>query len=280
MQDLLSFVKTPDVYTILPSTLLKTMPCQTTLSAHLLGSFRICINNVAVENRVKGRSASLLKYLLAHPRQSVSRDTLMELFWPETPCESARNSLNVALHGVRQTLRAVSELPLILHQDGSYKFNPAVAVWLDAELFEEQAQNGQRLESAGQLNAATSAYERAIHAYTGDFMADDPYADWAVYPRERLRILYLHSLDRLGEIYFAQQQYDACIQVGQWLLARDNCREDAHCRLMRCYSRQQHTALALRQYQLCVKALRAELDVSPDPRTTQLYEQIRRHQAV
>ena len=64
------------------------------------------------------------------------------------------------------------------------------------------------------------------------------------------------------------------------MLTQDNCREDSHCRLMRCYSRQGQYHLALRQYQLCVKTLRDELDVDPSPNTTQLYERIRRRERV
>jgi DNA-binding SARP family transcriptional activator len=91
---------------------------------------------------------------------------------------------------------------------------------------------------------------------------------------------YLDTLDRLSQIYFTQGQYAACNLVGRLLLERDNCREDAHCRLMRCYSRQGQRYLALRQYQVCVEALRAELDVEPEPTTTQIYECIRRRERV
>jgi DNA-binding SARP family transcriptional activator len=49
---------------------------------------------------------------------------------------------------------------------------------------------------------------------------------------------------------------------------------------MRCYSRQGQQHLALRQYQICVEALRLELDVAPAPATTQLVEQIRQHKRV
>jgi DNA-binding SARP family transcriptional activator len=49
---------------------------------------------------------------------------------------------------------------------------------------------------------------------------------------------------------------------------------------MRCYSRLGQGPLALRQYQICAEALRAELEVDPAPETTQLYEQIRLHEYV
>ena len=98
--------------------------------------------------------------------------------------------------------------------------------------------------------------------------------------RERLRIGYLETLDRLSQIYFEQEHYTACRTACQLLLVRDRCREDAHCLLMRCYSRQGQNHLALRQYQVCVEALRGELDVEPVPTTTQLADRIRRHELV
>jgi DNA-binding SARP family transcriptional activator len=111
-------------------------------------------------------------------------------------------------------------------------------------------------------------------------MADDLADDWSVLPRERLRVDYLDTLDRLSHIYFIQEQYTSCIMLCQMILAQDACREDVHCRLMRCYSHQNQHHLALRQYQTCVEALDRELGVAPAPTTTQIYERIRRREAV
>jgi DNA-binding SARP family transcriptional activator len=92
--------------------------------------------------------------------------------------------------------------------------------------------------------------------------------------------MFLEALDRLSQIYFGRGQYAVCISLCQRILAHDNCREDAHCRLMRCHARQGQQNLALRQYQLCAEALHAELDVEPAPATAELHERIRRHEAV
>jgi DNA-binding SARP family transcriptional activator len=71
-----------------------------------------------------------------------------------------------------------------------------------------------------------------------------------------------------------------CITLSQLILNQDRCREDAHSMLMRCYNLQGQDYLALRQYQACAEALRLELDVTPAPETTKLYEQIRQHKRV
>jgi DNA-binding SARP family transcriptional activator len=87
-------------------------------------------------------------------------------------------------------------------------------------------------------------------------------------------------LDRVSQIYFGQERYAACISACQLILTRDKCREDAHCRLMQCYSRLGQTPLALRQFQICVEALHTELEVDPAQETTKLYENIRRREYI
>ena len=123
-------------------------------------------------------------------------------------------------------------------------------------------------------------YELARDVYQGDFLAEEPYEDWPVVLRERLRSDYLDMLDRLSQIYFNQAEYADRAALCQVILSHDDCREDAHCRLMQCYSRQNQRYLALRQYQVCVTALRTELEVDPAPSTVQLYERIRRREPV
>jgi DNA-binding SARP family transcriptional activator len=204
----------------------------------------------------------------------------MDQFWPDAAPEAARNNLNVAVHGLRQALKAASDRQIVLFQDGAYRLNPEMAIWLDVEEFERHVATGRRLEAAGQLAAATAEYEVATGLYQGDYLADDPYEECPVLTRERLRVAYLDTLDRLAQLYFSQGQYATCAAMCQRTLAYDNCREDAHCRLMRCYSRQGQQHLALRQYQACVEALRADLEVEPAPTTIELYERIRRRERV
>jgi DNA-binding SARP family transcriptional activator len=59
------------------------------------------------------------------------------------------------------------------------------------------------------------------------------------------------------------------------MLAADSCLEEAHVRLMRCYSRQGQHYLALRQYDRCAKVLEEELEVPPMSETIALHELIR-----
>ncbi len=245
------------------------------VEARLLGQFQVTINGRPVAHWPKGKALGLFKYLILHHDQPALREVLMDVFWPEAGPESARNRLNVALHHLRQALRAVTEAPLIVFESGAYSLRPDLRLELDADDFERCVQQGHRHETAGQLDKAIAEYERALSLYHADLLTEDPYESWPVLARERLRVAHLDTLDRLGQIYFARGEYEACIIFGDQLLERDRCREDAHTRLMQCYSRTGRTTLALRQYQACAQALRTELDVEPAAATTALYEDLR-----
>lgn len=205
----------------------------------------------------------------------------MDTLWRNADPVSARNSLFVAVYGLRQAFKAVlPEFNPILFEDNRYHLNPAISVWLDVEEFLTLYHQGQELEIGGKLEETIGVYESAANLYQGDFLADDLYEEWPLLTRERLRMTYLDTLDRLSRIYFNQGQYLSCVNLCHLILTRDSCREDAHRRLMRCYSRQGQHQLAMSQFQSCVAALRTELDVDPEQMTMQLAERIRRRESV
>ncbi len=271
-QDLPTWLNQPD--------LASGLAASPSITAHLLGTFSFAVNDATVQSWPTGKGRAVLKYMLAHHDQPIPRDLLMDEFWPQAGPEAARNSLNVALHSLRQALKTVTDMPIILFEEGAYCINPEFHMWIDVDEFDCHIHSGRCLEAKDQLARAVAEYEAAIELYQGDLLSGDLYEEWPVLTRERLRVTYLETLDRLSQIYFDRQQYAACVATCQQMLARDNCRENAHCLLMQCYCRQEQHHLALRQYRTCVDTLRTELDVEPAPTTTQLYERIRRRERV
>ena len=250
------------------------------LAVHLLGSLHAAVDDVAVEDWPSARCRSLFGYLLTHREPWPQREVLMEVFWPGSAPEASRNSLNVAIHALRRTLRAMTDIPVIVYAGGAYRISRELRLWLDVDEFGRCVESGRRLEDAGEIDQATRDYEFAGGLYRGDFLADDPYEDWAALIRERLRLAHLDALGRLSNLYFNAGHYTACASLCQRIIERDPCREDAHRRLMRCYSRQGQAHLALMQYRMCARALAEELGVETDPSTAELHEHIRRHERV
>src|ERR671911_701903 len=75
------------------------------LSVQLLGQLKVRVGDVAVDGWPSGRGRSLFKYLVTHRNPGRGGGRLRGAFWPEAPRASARNSLNVAVHGLRRAFR-------------------------------------------------------------------------------------------------------------------------------------------------------------------------------
>jgi len=251
------------------------------VTVHLLGELRVAFGDRQVEAWASGRGRAVFEYLVVHRHTRVRRDLLMSVFWPESSPDAARNSLNVAVHGLRQTLRAVAgDRPVVVHRDHSYFIEPGLEVWVDVEAFEGRLKSARQHLTSGELAEAQTDFDVVTSLYQGEFLAEDPYEEWAVVTREHLRLCYLDALDQLGQLRLAAGDYSGCVDACLKLLACDNCREDASRRLMVCYSRMGQPQLALRQYHSCVATLRRELGLTPMPATTELLERIRRRENV
>lgn len=251
------------------------------VTVHLLGELQVVLDERPVGKWVSGRGRAVFEYLVVHRHSRVRRERLMNVFWPEAEPDAARNSLNVAIHGLRQSLRAAAgDHQVVIHRDGSYLIEPALDLWVDIEVFEDLVKSARQHLTSDDLAAAQADFQAAIGLYQGELLADDPYERWAQVTREHLRLAYLDCLDQLGRLRFDSGDYSGCADVCLKLLACDNCREDTQRRLMRCRSRIGQPQLALRQYHTFVATLDAELHLPPAPATTELAARIRRREEI
>jgi hypothetical protein len=80
-------------------------PC---LQVRFFGHFQMLCNGDPVGLGRRSKALAIFKYLLAHRNPQVSRDHLIEWFWPESSLKEARSSLNVAICTLRKLLRECS----------------------------------------------------------------------------------------------------------------------------------------------------------------------------
>jgi two-component SAPR family response regulator len=245
------------------------------LVVYCLGNFRVHQNERLILEWNGLKSQMILKYLVAHKGKPITKDILMDIFWPDVDPDAARRNLNQAIYSLRQTLRnSHSPIHYILFENDSYLLNPEVNVWLDWEEFEKHVGVGRRLEAAGHLASAMMEYGVAEGLYQGDFLQEDLYEEWSRSLREKLRSMYLDIADRLSGYYWQKGEYAAAIALCQKVLTHDSCHEEAHRRLMRCYLAQGQRHLAVRQYHICQERLMDELGLTPDDETKALYRQL------
>ncbi len=245
------------------------------LTINCLGRFRVYLNDRVITHWPSLKGQAILKYLVAHHGTPISKDVLMDVFWPDADPESARRNTHQAIYNLRQILRrGEPDFQPIQRENERYQLNPEINLRLDFEEFTRNVQLGRRLQASGRWDEAAAAYRCAEELYLGDFLEDDRYEDWASPMREKYRSLYLDLVDRLNEYNWQKGDYASVIELCQKMLAKDNCDEKAHRRLMQCYQNQGQRGRAIRQYQRCVEVLKHELDVSPSAETQSLFDKM------
>ena len=245
------------------------------LIGHLMGPFHVLLNGVLMDSWTSKKGRSLLAYLLYYRKKTNLRDALMEKFWPGVSQESARNSLNVAMHGVRRAFKRIDDSrDYIIFDSNRYFLNPEIPIELDCEVFMTSWSKAQQLERLRGLPEAISAYERTTSLYRGDFIADEMLDEWVCTERETIKEAYLFSLDRLSTHYTTCHQYERAATLCEQVLLKDNCRENVHRRLMHCYYHLGQRDKAIRQFHKCTEALKLELEVTPSQVTHELFKKI------
>jgi DNA-binding SARP family transcriptional activator len=242
-----------------------------TLAIYCLGLFQVYHDDQLITDWHSLKGLAILKYLIAHHGTTITKDTLMDVFWPNADAEAARRNLHQALYSLRQVLKqGHPDFQHILFENDCYLLNPELRIWIDYQEFEMRVETCRRLERAGAGAAAMTEYSIAESLYQGDFLEEDPYEDWPQQQREHLRNLYLDVADRLTAYLVEHGDYVAVIALCQKILSCDHYHEEAYRRLMQCYIARGQRHLAIRQYQMCVKAL-GELELTPTEETVALY---------
>lgn len=122
-----------------------------------------------------------------------------------------------------------------------------------------------------------SRLQRALDAearYTGTFLPEWRYEDWAEPCRERLTRAYREVLETVADELVGAGRAGAAIGRYEQLVELDPERERWHRRLMVLYAQTGERALALRQYHACRTVLRETLGVEPSRETEGLYRSL------
>jgi len=102
------------------------------ISIKFYGTFSVFVKGSYILKDLPKQRQSLLAYLLFHAGKRIPKDRLITLFWEDSMDESARNSLNVALHGIRKTIAMVMpEEEFLQYEQGCYFVNTMLRIETD-----------------------------------------------------------------------------------------------------------------------------------------------------
>jgi DNA-binding SARP family transcriptional activator len=144
------------------------------------------------------RPGQLLKYLIVRRGGFVHADEIAEAMRPGSAAGAGGNVryLIPQLRDAPQPERPPRADAFIISAQRGYALDPDL-VWIDADAFEHDVEAGLTAMAAGDTERAVPLFENAVERYKGDFLADEPYALWAVPERDRVRALASDALAQL-----------------------------------------------------------------------------------
>jgi DNA-binding SARP family transcriptional activator len=252
------------------------------LRIHLLGPFELWLDGqMLAPDAWPGRKArQLFKILVTYRERMVASDELLEWLWPDLTPGSARNSLWVAVSRLRRLLepgaagRGASSF--VVTEASGYRFYAGNSCEIDVDRFSDHARQGWTCQREGAWVEAIEAFNAAGALYRGDYLAEDPYEDWAHPMRELLRENFLELEGALAACHLALGRSQEALAHAREVLGHDPCRESAWRLVMEAHYRAGEQDQALRAFERCRAVLAHELGVDPLPETAALHERMLR----
>jgi DNA-binding SARP family transcriptional activator len=148
------------------------------------------------------RPGQILKFLLAERHHEVTTDAIAEAIWPDSGMQGAgtvRHFVHALRHVLEPDLGKREPSSFIVAHHGGYKLNLDLMT-VDADLFEQDLMDGLRAPDDDEARTARTLLQRAMARYGGEFVSDEPYAQWVQAERNRLRNLACEGLRALARI--------------------------------------------------------------------------------
>jgi len=203
------------------------------------------------------KARDLLKLLVGRRGRPITREAAAEALWPGEPPGPLSNRLSVALSTLRKVLDPDRSRPT-----DHYVAADAQSLMLRVDHVEVDVVAFLHAADVAIAGGKSQALREAERLYTGDFLEEDLYEDWAVDCREHARSVALEVSRRLAEAAVRSGDDEDAGRHLRRILERDPHDEAAWIALIAVLGRLRRYGEARRQHALYARRM-AELDVSP-----------------
>ena len=208
----------------------------------LLGGFELMTGPRRV--RVGPVSQRVVTFLALYGRRS--RPYVAERLWLDVSQGRAAGNLRSALSRMTPEVAGVIET-----DDGHLALSDAVSIDI------VRAEHHAHAVLENHQGTAVAASEFASDLLPGC------YEDWVLLERERLRQLFMHALERLGENLLTSGHISAALQAALLAVRHEPLRETPRGLLIRAYLAEGNRVEAIREYRGFAALLEAEMSILP-----------------
>ncbi|MBB6671883.1 response regulator [Cohnella nanjingensis] len=206
------------------------------------------------------KAKELFAYLLYHRGKVISKNTLLELLWPELDERKGLANLQTSMNRIRSVWKNTVGDGYISIRYAQYGYIlESKGLRIDAEEWEQELR---RLNPVSIEQAPD--HQRLLDKYRGDFYEEDHYA-WAESERQRLKALWLQHAQQLGQFYCSCDMNREALGVYHQIQKQEPLHEDGYLALMKIYARLNDADSVQKQYEFLTRLLKQEAETDPSP---------------
>jgi DNA-binding SARP family transcriptional activator len=190
-----------------------------------------------------------LLFFFALDRPTVTRSEICQAFWPELDIEQAVNVFHVTK---RRLHKALGE-DILVHEQGYYRVNPALAVHYDVVDFAGALVKGR----AAPPEEKVGHWQEAINFYRGPFLQGHT-EQWIEARRVDFRTGYLEAIMAMAQVRYQQGHTEHALRLYLRALNEDITREDLHICVIRLFTEMGRRSEAAAHYQKSQRELKTQ----------------------
>ncbi|GEN30152.1 two-component SAPR family response regulator [Cerasibacillus quisquiliarum] len=210
------------------------------------------------------KARELFAFLLHNRNETVRKDVIIDLLWPETDVKNALTQLYSTIYQIRKTLNQIKFPIEIISNNNQYRINMN-GIKTDVDLLELG------LKDFDIENGDLHLYKRLLRLYKGDYLEEDSY-HWALSEQNRLRVLWTSYLTSLAEYYVEQRNYAEAIMLYLHYQSIVPYNEDVYFKLMQLFDKFGDRKSVEFQYHKLKNMLKEQFDDVPSTKVKQWYK--------
>jgi DNA-binding SARP family transcriptional activator len=241
------------------------IPVAAPVEVAALGRLSVTVAGAARDGDwIQQRPGQVFRYLLAARDRPQRSEAIASALWPDRGPSAVAN-VRYCIFKLREHLgeREDPARSLIVREAAGYHVD-ARRLRLDVDEFQRKAVEGIAAQRRGATADAEVALAEAMALYRGDFLADDPYADWAFTEREYLRSLAGKALAGMAQIALGNGRLVAAADHLQRLAQLEPFDSRVHQMLIEVCLRRGRRTEALRHYHALQARLQRAFGERPD----------------
>ena len=252
------------------------------LQIQCFGGFHVNLGDEPITAFNTDKVRALLIYLVSEPGEMFQRSHLAGLLWSDIPEDQALHNLRQAISLLRKAIRETDQTIIYADRE-QVGIQKNAHIRVDFLEFLSCIKNAFRFHKnqngLGLINIVS--LRKAVELYNNPFLdryhlnVSPLFDEWLLLTREKYDALAVEGLAFLAEYYQRRNEITNAVQMLRKIIHIMPWDEGAHYQLISLMAQEGQWSAAQKQYATLIQYLKNDLNVSPDPKTLALYEQVR-----